>query len=70
MVSLYSHRFVLKDKYAVATAAGCKEALKYLADNPINLILHDIKCSCKNIYKISAYVSISNRMGLTSLFSL
>ena len=37
-----SIRMVLKDKYAVAAAPGVAEALGYMADNPVNLVLLDI----------------------------
>lgn len=36
-------RFVLKDKYATATASGVEEAFKYMSDNPVNLVLLDLK---------------------------
>ncbi len=36
-------RLVLKDKYAVDTAAGAEEAFKFMADNPVNLVLLDNK---------------------------
>ncbi len=52
-------RFVLKDRYAVATAAGGEEALKYLADNTVNLVLLDIKMP--NIDGISAFREIRKR---------
>lgn len=35
-------RFVLKDKYLVAAVTGAEEAFKYMADNPVNLVLLDI----------------------------
>ncbi len=35
-------RFVLKDKYMVAAVTGAEEAFKYMADNPVNLVLLDI----------------------------
>jgi len=35
-------RFVLKDKYSIATAGGAEEALTYLASNPVKLVLLDI----------------------------
>ncbi len=35
-------RFVLKDKYSIATAGGAEEALKYLASGPVKLVLLDI----------------------------
>lgn len=38
-----SIRMVLKDKYAIATAAGAAEAFKYMAENPVALVLLDIK---------------------------
>ena len=37
-----SIRMVLKDKYAVAAAPGVAEALGYMTDNPVNLVLLDI----------------------------
>lgn len=35
-------RLFLKDKYTVVTSAGMEEALKYMADNSVNLVLLDI----------------------------
>ena len=36
-------KVILKDKYALAFATGGEEALNYLADNPVKLVLLDIK---------------------------
>jgi len=36
-------RLVLKDKYSIVTAGGAEEAFRYLADNPVRLVLLDIK---------------------------
>ena len=36
-------RFVLKDKYSVAMAGAAEEALRYLASNPVKLVLLDMK---------------------------
>ncbi len=38
-----SVRMVLKDKYAVASAPGAVEALEYIAENPVDLVLLDLK---------------------------
>ncbi len=35
-------RFVLKDKYSIATAGGGEEAMRYLASSPVKLVLLDI----------------------------
>jgi len=40
--------FLLKDKYAVATAAGVEEALYYMSDNHVDLVLLDIKMPKRN----------------------
>lgn len=52
-------RFVLKDRYVVATAAGGEEALKYLTDNSVNLVLLDIKMP--KIDGITAFKEIRKR---------
>jgi len=51
--------FVLKDKYAVATAAGAEEALQYLSDNHVDLVLLDIKMP--KIDGITAFKEIKKR---------
>jgi DNA-binding NtrC family response regulator len=38
-----SIRMVLKDKYAVSTAAGAIEALEMLSNDPVDLVVMDIK---------------------------
>jgi DNA-binding NtrC family response regulator len=38
-------RLVLKDKYSIVTAGGAEEALRYLAANPVRLVLLDNKMS-------------------------
>lgn len=52
-------RFVLKDQYTVATAAGAKEALKYMTDNHIKLVLLDIKMP--KIDGLTAFKEIKKR---------
>ncbi len=36
-------RFILKDRYAVATVGEAEEAFKYLAEYPVDLVLLDLK---------------------------
>ena len=36
-------RMVLKDKYDVVTVSGAIEGIEYMFDNPVNLVLLDIK---------------------------
>ena len=36
-------RFMLMDKYRVASVTGIEEAFKYMADNPVNLVLINVK---------------------------
>ncbi|MDP3296971.1 MAG: response regulator [Thermodesulfovibrionia bacterium] len=38
-----SIRMILKDKYAIAMAAEATEAFKYMAENPVDLVLLDIR---------------------------
>ncbi len=58
-------RFVLKDKYSVVTASGAEEALKYMADNHVNLVLLDIKMP--KIDGITAFWEIRKRHPRTQV---
>lgn len=63
-----SIRMVLKDKYAVAAATGVAEALGYMADNPVNLVLLDI--NMPKIDGITALKEIKKRYPETQIILL
>ena len=63
-----SIRMVLKDKYAVAAAPGAAEALGYMADNPVNLVLLDI--NMPKIDGITALKEIKKRHPGTQIILL
>ncbi len=61
-------KFALEDKYAVATVMGAEEALKYMADNPVNLVLLDIDMI--KIDGITALKEIKKRYPETEVIML
>ncbi len=63
-----SIRMVLKDKYAVAAATGAAEALGYMANNPVNLVLLDI--NMPKIDGITALKEIKKRYPETQVILL
>ncbi|MBI5049961.1 MAG: response regulator [Nitrospirae bacterium] len=63
-----SIRAVLKDKYTVATASGVEEALKYLAENPVDVVMLDLKMP--KIDGITALLEIKKRYPKTEIILL
>ncbi len=63
-----SIRMVLKDKYAVAAATGAEEALRYMTENPVNLVLLDLKMP--KIDGITALKEIKKRHPGTQIILL
>jgi DNA-binding NtrC family response regulator len=63
-----SIRMVLKDKYDVVTAAEAEEAFRYMSENPVNLVLLDIKMP--KIDGITALKEIKKRYPETEVILL
>lgn len=63
-----SIRAVLKDKYTVATASGVEEALKYLAENPVDVVMLDLKMP--KIDGITALQEIKKKYPKTEIILL
>ena len=63
-----SIRMILKDKYAIAMAAEATEAFKYMAEDPVDLVLLDIRMP--KIDGITALKEIKKRHPETEIILL
>jgi DNA-binding NtrC family response regulator len=63
-----SMKMILKDRYVVATATGAKEAFRYMAESPVDLVLLDIKMP--KIDGITALAEIKKKYPHTEVILL
>jgi len=61
-------RFVLKDRYAVFTVAGAEQALEFLSENPVNVVLLDV--NMPEIDGITALKEIKQRHPNTEVIMI